>query len=252
MYPAFPVYQMDLASNHKNLGILLMRLGEREPARKEYEAARDLLKALVAKHPAVPAYQVELGGTCCNIGILHQFEEQPAKSLDWFNEAITRLEPAHRNEPRDVIVKQYLRNSHGSRAMAFDALQKHTDAVKDWDRAIELSPPAEQAGFRARRATSRLQAGQVAEAVAEVVELTKSPNWNAGQWYDFACVYAVANGKLADKKLGFADRAMESLHKAAKAGYKDAAHMKKDKDLDPIRDREDFKKLLTELETKKK
>ncbi len=45
-----------------------------------------------------------------------------------------------------------------------------------------------------------------------------------------------------------ADRAMQWLHKAVQAGYKDAAHMKKDTDLDPLRGRDDFKKLLAELE----
>ena len=49
-----------------------------------------------------------------------------------------------------------------------------------------------------------------------------------------------------------ADRAMQWLHKAVQAGYKDAAHMKKDPDLDPLRGREDFKKLLAELEANKK
>ena len=47
---------------------------------------------------------------------------------------------------------------------------------------------------------SRIQNGQVAEAVAEVDELTRGGGWNATQWYDFACVYAVASGKIADKK----------------------------------------------------
>ena len=148
-----------------------------------------------------------------------------------------------------MTAKQFLRNSHRGRAIAYDRLRKHAEAVKDWDRAIELSPPAEQFDFRAAMRTPRLQAGMVAEAVAEVAELTKSPNWNAGQWYDFACVYAVASGKIADKKQEYADRAMELLQKAVQAGYKDAAHMKKDTDLDPLRDREDFKKLLASLPT---
>jgi hypothetical protein len=43
---------------------------------------------------------------------------------------------------------------------------------------------------------------------------------------------------------------MELLQKAVQAGFKDAAHMAKDTDLDPLREREDFKKLLTELEQK--
>ena len=45
---------------------------------------------------------------------------------------------------------------------------------------------------------------------------------------------------------------MEMLHKAVKAGYNDAAHMAKDTDLDPLRDRADFKKLLASLQPKPK
>jgi hypothetical protein len=44
-----------------------------------------------------------------------------------------------------------------------------------------------------------------------------------------------------------AEQAMAWLKKAVVAGYKDAAHMEKDEDLDALRDREDFKKLLAEL-----
>jgi hypothetical protein len=67
------------------------------------------------------------------------------------------------------------------------------------------------------------------------------------QWYDFACVYALASGKAADKKQEYADRAMQLLREAVKAGFNDAAHMAKDKDLDGLRPRDDFKKLLESL-----
>ena len=131
--------------------------------------------------------------------------------------------------------------------MAYDQMEKHAEAVKDWSRVIELSSPPEQAGFRVQRADSRVRTGQVTEAVAEVADLTKSRKWDAGKWYDFACIYALASGKSADKKQEYADRAMELLHQAVKAGYKDAAHMAKDKDLDALRGRDDFKKLLADL-----
>ena len=42
------------------------------------------------------------------------------------------------------------------------------------------------------------------------------------------------------------------LRDAAAKGYKYVEHMKKDKDLDPLRQREDFKKLLAEVEAKSK
>ena len=48
-----------------------------------------------------------------------------------------------------------------------------------------------------------------------------------------------------------ADRAMAWLKQAVAAGYNDAEHMKTDADLDALRDREDFQKLLADLEANK-
>ena len=39
-----------------------------------------------------------------------------------------------------------------------------------------------------------------------------------------------------------------AVYEAVSRGYKNAAHMKKDTDLDPLRQREDFQKLIAELE----
>lgn len=55
---------------------------------------------------------------------------------------------------------------------------------------------------------------------------------------------------VAGKKQEYADRAMELLRQAAKAGFNDAALMKRDTVLDPLRDRADFQRLLIELQSK--
>jgi hypothetical protein len=49
-----------------------------------------------------------------------------------------------------------------------------------------------------------------------------------------------------------ADRAMAWLKQAVAAGYHDAAQLVKDKDLDALRDRADFQKLLAELKAASK
>jgi hypothetical protein len=49
-----------------------------------------------------------------------------------------------------------------------------------------------------------------------------------------------------------ADRAMAWLKQALAARYKNLTHLKQDKALDPLRDRDDFQKLLAELEGKGK
>jgi hypothetical protein len=103
---------------------------------------------------------------------------------------------------------------------------------------------------QAQWATSRAQTGQIAEAIAEVAELTKSPNWGAGQWYDFACVYSLASAKDVKKREEYAARAVELLRRAVEKGYRDADHMAKDAGLDPLRGRADFQIMLAEVQKK--
>ena len=150
-------------------------------------------------------------------------------------------------DPRHATAREELGYCHHNRATAYYRLKKYTEAVKEWDKAIEFSPEEMLARRRAGRANSRLRAGQVAEAIAEVNELTKAGNCSASQWYDFARIYSVASGKDPAKQQVYADRAMELLRKAVATGYKDVTHMKQDKDLDPLRSRPDFQKLLESL-----
>ena len=67
--------------------------------------------------------------------------------------------------------------------------------------------------------------------------------------YDIACTHAQMIAKAEDRSKQ-ADLAMDWLQQAVAAGYKDVAHMMKDADLDPLRERQDFKKLMADLEVK--
>jgi tetratricopeptide (TPR) repeat protein len=85
-----------------------------------------------------------------------------------------------------------------------------------------------------------------------------NPVPRAANLYTAACMRAVTAAVLKSNPAADAarlakeeaDRAMAWLKQAVAAGYKDAAHMAKDKDLDALRTREDYKRLLTELEKK--
>jgi tetratricopeptide (TPR) repeat protein len=69
--------------------------------------------------------------------------------------------------------------------------------------------------------------------------------------YNVACAHALMIPRAADGAK-HADLAMEWLRKAVAAGYKDVALIKKDTDLDALRDRDDFKKLVSDLEAARK
>jgi tetratricopeptide (TPR) repeat protein/tRNA A-37 threonylcarbamoyl transferase component Bud32 len=93
-------------------------------------------------------------------------------------------------------------------------------------------------------------------AAAEMLE-KRNPTDAIGR-YNAACARAVMAGlqaKAKDKGAAEipnedADKAMAWLTKAVSAGFKDVAHIRKDNDLDFLRDRADFQKLLADLEAK--
>jgi hypothetical protein len=79
---------------------------------------------------------------------------------------------------------------------------------------------------------------------------------DAGSLYDAACYRAVSAAVLraADKSPegvkqadAEANRAMDWLRQAVATGWSNPAHLAKDHDLDALRDRADFKKLVAEL-----
>jgi hypothetical protein len=83
---------------------------------------------------------------------------------------------------------------------------------------------------------------------------------DAASLYHAACLRAVTAAVIRssdDSRAGAqqadaqADRAMGWLKQAVAAGYQDAAHIKEDKDLNALRDRPDFRKLLAYLEARK-
>jgi tetratricopeptide (TPR) repeat protein len=85
----------------------------------------------------------------------------------------------------------------------------------------------------------------------------KMPLKSPGSLYHAACHRAVTaailratdNSAEGAKQAGAEeDRAMAWLKKAVAAGFKDAAGLKQDKDLEALRDRADFRKLVSDLE----
>jgi len=105
--------------------------------------------------------------------------------------------------------------------------------------------------------------GDHARALAEVTELEKDPDLIAGACYDLACACSLASAAIAkDPKLSPAERgasadacsarAVALLSRAVAMGYANVGGIKTDADLNAIRGRAEFKKLLRGLEAQKK
>jgi serine/threonine protein kinase/tetratricopeptide (TPR) repeat protein len=253
--PDMPTHRRGLSRSYGNLGVLLSDVGRNEEAEAAYRDALALDRRLAADFPLVLDHAVALAGTNCNLGSLFQSTGQAAKALAWYDKAITGLEPVLAKGPRLAKARLFLRNGHAGRAQALEKLDRHGDALKDWDRAVELSPPSQRPMVQMERALCLAKAGEPARATQAAEEVIAAANLPAGVLYDAGCVFALAAAAVnADATLRekYAARAVGILGRAQAAGFfrqpGKVAHMKKDTDLDALRQRADFKKLLAELE----
>jgi serine/threonine protein kinase/tetratricopeptide (TPR) repeat protein len=155
-FPNVPGYRQDLARGHINLALLLNTLGRRQEAEAAHGAGLRIQEQLVADFPGVVDYSSELGRNYTLRGVLITDRGEPQESLAWFAKAIGILDPALVREPRQSTVRQYLVGAHWSRGNALDLLQRHDAAVRDWDRAIELSQGPDKPKFEYRRQQSRI------------------------------------------------------------------------------------------------
>jgi hypothetical protein len=101
-------------------------------------------------------------------------------------------------------------------------------------------------------------AGAAADARRALTLFRGLPTLGPEESFGTACCHAVLAGLAGREGAGVsatdgkaeADRAMALLRKAVDLGFRNAAFFRTDTALDSLRDRDDFKKLLAELDRK--
>jgi tetratricopeptide (TPR) repeat protein len=170
-FPSIPTYRQNLAASHNGLGTLFMYKRQWPAAQEALGQAMDIREKLAADFPAVPDYRLDLAASYVNVGMLHRDQGELEASLAWFAKAIALLEPLLEKEPRSIKERLHLRNAHCNRGKALEMLGRHSDAIKDWDRALALNTETVfGAGLRRCRANSLLGKGELAEAEADCRE----------------------------------------------------------------------------------
>jgi tetratricopeptide (TPR) repeat protein len=144
------------------------------------------------------------------------------------------------------------------------------DALARYDRAIATLDDAVSQGYvaawrvamsaRVWRAMTLAKQGNHARATEDVEGLARRDGLTNVNVYELACLCSLSSAaaerddrlsptERAHLKAHHAERAMELLKKAVGMGYRHPAAMRADHDLDALRDRDDFRKLLGDLET---
>jgi tetratricopeptide (TPR) repeat protein len=193
-----------------------------------------------------------LGRTYNDVAELEKAKGRSEAALKWYDKAIATVELVLGKEPRLALGRRVLRSAFSNRAEALGMLKRYSDAAEDWDRVI-ATDDEKLAGFRRKRAYALARSGEHARATAEADVLSEADDATKDAIYDTACIYALSSAAAssdAQQSECYAARAVELLRRAIQKGFRDVQHMKQDSDLDSLRKREDFQKLLGELEKK--
>lgn len=258
-HPKEERYQAALGGNYINLALLHQNYRPTAAVTPNYEKAEALLRPLVARYPPGGENALLLAAAYINWGYHLRAKGRVEDAIAKQTEAVDLAEAALRQEPRHFIARARAFNAHGARAQTLDSLSRFADAVKDWDRVVELDETPNAWVHRALRMLALARAGEHARAVAEVKALEQEPKVSADRLFELArgCALSMAAAN-SDNRLSAAERAalaerygsqaVALLQKLEDQGYfRDAGHaqaLRTDPDLRPLRDREDFRRLL--------
>ena len=249
-FPEQRVYRDDLAKVHYELGNALLDMQKKAEAEEQYLKGIAVREKLVSDFPNYPDYSVDLMKRYVAYAEMKLDSKDATSSLLWFEKAFDSLRKVREFESQLASYKKYMVRSFQGRGKAYDQLRMETKADADWQKAIELSSEQDRHRIRTRRAIHLVFEDQVPKAIAMVEELAKLPIKEAKRWYEMGSVYSLASKLTSDQEQKYSDRAMELLNEAVTLEYSDVETMSKDTNLDPIREREDFRKLLEELKEK--
>jgi serine/threonine protein kinase len=220
-----PEFRRELAASHNNRGNLLTTTRRFKEAEEDYDAALLIQKQLAADFPNQSDLQNELAGTCTNLAFFHRLQGNLAAAKRLLLEGRPHHLAALKANARHPTYRQVYRNHLKVLTTVHAGLLEKDEAVRTAEvrRDLGWDPPSD--GYDA--------AGFLSGCIPIAA---KHQKLNDEQEQELAQFYG--------------DAAMELLRDAVRKGYKDAAHMRKDVDLEPLRPREDYLKLMAELDGK--
>ncbi len=272
--PAVTQFRHDLASTHNNLGVLLLEMGKPAEGEAEFRTSLALHQKLADDNPTVTELRREVAQAYGGLGYVLSKTGKPLEAEAEHRTSLALSQKLADDNPkvpdyRDDVALALLQLGEVVRMLGREA-----EARDGYQRAIALSErlvaenptrtlyrghlaPAFWRRGLARRALGD-PAGAAADARRALSLYDTLPTRSLQCWFETACCHAALAGLAGQDGAGVsaadgkaeADQAMALLRKAVGMGYRDAGAFRIESALDPLREREDFKKLLAELEQK--
>jgi tetratricopeptide (TPR) repeat protein len=204
-----------------------LQLGKPAEALKEHQKALAIRQKLADASPADPEIQSDLARSHNYIGRLHAREKRFTEAFAALNRCLAIRQKLADANPTSTEYTSYLGWGHALRGAAHAGAGHAAEATADLRRALALwekGKPADSEALFERARALALLAGLAADA---------------------------RSGVTKDEAAAFADQAVAALRDTVSAGWGWTNELK-EPDFDAIRGRDDFKKLLAEVEAPNK
>jgi tetratricopeptide (TPR) repeat protein len=271
--PRVPEYKALLAATQRNLGeVYLIRglLDQAEPALQEAERLYEEL----ATSQDLPEYWQALAITRTQLGTAYKDRPAGLDKAEAVQQQALAVFAKLADRHKDVPEYAYgWGRCYSETARTADAAGRFDVALARFDKSIEVMEELLGKGFlrarpalldaRVNRAITLAKKGDHARATGEAEAVARQKDLQGILLYNLACAFSRASAAAErDPDLSatermhlrvlYADRAVDLLRQAIDKGYGHLAVMRVDADLEPLRTRADFKKLLADVEKKSK
>lgn len=272
-FPTQPELREELGTSHNSMGVMLRERGRLVEGEKAFREAIAILDRLADEFPDRSVYRRLSTLTAFNLSLL-------LKAVGRWDEARELMAGAvavRRKLADDFPIQPELKNEAAVALAAlvdlcnerrdFRAAKSHLEKSKTWLEAAAAEPKHSEflAAYRdvlsaaAVTAAGLLEQSAAMDSAKRIYDLQSAPPTDAfiAATALARCVAVVAaDGKLDDARRKaaekiYGDEGMKMLREAVKRGFSDVKRLKEDANLVPLRQREDFKKLVAELETTK-
>jgi serine/threonine protein kinase len=270
-YPRVSEYQSLFAATQMNLGQVYLFKGWNDKAEIALKEARDSYAKLVQfQSDVLPEDQQSLARSHALLGMIYSWRmQQTQKAEEEQQQALGIFKKLEQEHP-DVLEYAYdVGRSHMELGWTADIGGRPKVALEEYAKAIEIMEKVMERGYlrareklqdtRIRRALLLAKRGDHARPTEEAEAVVRQGPCSSRNLYNAGCVFSLASAaadqdiKLSPAernrlKARYANQAMDYLRQSVAQGYRNPSIIKPDHDLDPLRGREDFQKLLAELE----
>jgi serine/threonine protein kinase/tetratricopeptide (TPR) repeat protein len=270
-FPSVLDYRLELASATNNFAYLLTRQGNDAAAEEPYRQVLELRKGIVKQGGPIPENLRELAMSYHNLAWVHRVTGRPKEAESLWRDSLEIWRQLLADLPHvpdyhdglagalgNVAKLQNQRGEFAAAAALLESARPHLEA------ALDARP--KDRGFRESHrdyfvtlGENKLGLADHVGAAATAAELARFAFEPAKDQYSAASLLARCV-KLASKDAtlpearrdelaqNYSQQALAFLRQAVMHGFKDLARLKEDADLEPLRAKEEFRKLVADLE----